>query len=82
MDWAKREFDRVDDGTVFLVDHHSVARGRQGREWKLYPGQLLVTFVVKPVARQKVLMEEKGMPSRWFLFARCVYRRCSSAKRV
>lgn len=48
LDWAKEEFDVVPDGTIFLADTYSQARGRQGRVWKLYPGQMILTFVLKP----------------------------------
>lgn len=48
MDWAKGQLEKVADGTVFLADRYHVARGRLGRVWCLYPGQLIVTFVLKP----------------------------------
>lgn len=48
MDWAKSCFGDVSDGTVFIADKYSIARGRQGRVWAVYPGQLNLTFVLKP----------------------------------
>jgi len=48
MDWARELFYDLDDGTVLLADEYKVARGREGREWRLYKGQLIVTFVLKP----------------------------------
>lgn len=48
IDWAKQEFDNVSDGTVFLADTYGCARGRHGREWSLYPGQMILTFILKP----------------------------------
>jgi BirA family transcriptional regulator, biotin operon repressor / biotin---[acetyl-CoA-carboxylase] ligase len=48
MDLARRELYGVDDGTIFTADKYHSARGRQGREWKIFPGQLTLTFVLKP----------------------------------
>ena len=48
MDWAKENCHDVPDGTVFLADNYHIARGRQGRTWNLYPGQLIATLVLKP----------------------------------
>lgn len=48
LEWAKSEISTVPDGTLFLADFHEYTRGRQGRIWKSYPGQLIMTFVLKP----------------------------------
>jgi BirA family transcriptional regulator, biotin operon repressor / biotin---[acetyl-CoA-carboxylase] ligase len=48
MNWAKELFSQVEDGTIFLANKYLSARGRQGRVWHLYPGQLVMTFVLKP----------------------------------
>lgn len=48
LEWAKSELSNVPDGTLFLADFHEYTRGRQGRIWKSYPGQLIMTFVLKP----------------------------------
>lgn len=58
MDWAKELFHEVEDGTVFWADEYKIARGRQGREWKLYPGQLVLTFVLKPTIRSSRVSPE------------------------
>ncbi len=48
MAWAKQNMAQAPDGTVFLADITTTAKGRQGRSWQIYPGQLLVTFILKP----------------------------------
>ncbi|MBU1007904.1 biotin--[acetyl-CoA-carboxylase] ligase [Candidatus Dependentiae bacterium] len=48
MDWAKEQLEAVSDGTVFLASRYCTARGSNGRVWCLYPGQLVITFVLKP----------------------------------
>lgn len=48
MAWAKEHISDAPDGSVFLADKLTKARGRQGRAWELYPGQLGVTFILKP----------------------------------
>ena len=50
MDWAKELFDEVGDGTLFIADEYEMARGRQGRAWKIYPEQIMITAVLKPSA--------------------------------
>jgi biotin-(acetyl-CoA carboxylase) ligase len=44
MDWARKEISNVEDGTLFIADKYHVARGRQGRDWKIFPGQLTLTL--------------------------------------
>jgi BirA family transcriptional regulator, biotin operon repressor / biotin---[acetyl-CoA-carboxylase] ligase len=51
LEWAKSELSNVPDGTLFLADFYEYTRGRQGRIWKIYPGQLIMTFVLKPTIR-------------------------------
>jgi len=48
MAWAKEHIIDAPDGSVFLADTMLKARGRQDRVWKLYPGQLLLTLLLKP----------------------------------
>jgi biotin-(acetyl-CoA carboxylase) ligase len=48
MDWARSELKSCSDGTIFLADKYHVARGQNGREWKLYGGQAIVTIALKP----------------------------------
>jgi BirA family biotin operon repressor/biotin-[acetyl-CoA-carboxylase] ligase len=54
MDWAHSMIDSAPDGSVFLADKYTVARGQHGREWKLYPGQLILTLLLKPEIGQVV----------------------------
>ncbi|MCK4517169.1 biotin--[acetyl-CoA-carboxylase] ligase [Candidatus Babeliales bacterium] len=49
MDWAKEKLSEAPDGALFLADFYETARGRQGRIWELYQGQLILTFILKPV---------------------------------
>lgn len=48
MVWAREQLPYVPDGSVFLVDQFLQAHGRQSRTWDVQPGQLLITFVLKP----------------------------------
>ncbi|MBY0352859.1 biotin--[acetyl-CoA-carboxylase] ligase [Candidatus Babeliales bacterium] len=46
--WAKEYLDTAQDGAVFIAHELTRARGRQGRVWHWAPGQLALTFVLKP----------------------------------
>ena len=48
MDWAKQNIKTAQDGAVFFADEYLHTRGRQGRVWNRYPGQLLATLLLKP----------------------------------
>ena len=48
MAWAKQNLATAPDGAVFLADKLTCANGRSGRVWKIYDGQLNVTFILKP----------------------------------
>ncbi|MCB9493174.1 MAG: biotin--[acetyl-CoA-carboxylase] ligase [Epsilonproteobacteria bacterium] len=48
MAWARQNFDQLEHATVIVVDKLEHAQGRQGRSWQIMPGQLLVTFILKP----------------------------------
>lgn len=46
--WAQEYANEAPDGSVFLADQLTKARGRQGRTWEIYDGQLTVTILLKP----------------------------------
>lgn len=46
--WVKENLDSAPDGSVFICSKLTHARGRDGRVWKIYPGQLLATILLKP----------------------------------
>lgn len=48
MAWAKEHINDAPDGSIFLADTLTHARGRQGRTWQVSAGQLLVTMLLKP----------------------------------
>lgn len=48
MAWAKEHMNEAPDGSIFLADSFTHARGRQGRTWQVSPGQLMVTILLKP----------------------------------
>lgn len=48
LDFARAELETLEHGTLLLADAHGQTRGRQGRVWQQRPGQLLLTFVIKP----------------------------------
>ena len=63
LDWARENIKTAPHGAVFLSDNHEVARGRDGRLWKQYHGQLLVTVLLKPVfvsAFEETLRQAQG----------------------
>lgn len=48
MEWAKSCIDSAVDGAVFLAGEHGFTRGRQGRQWHVFDGQILLTVLLKP----------------------------------
>ena len=48
LEWAKKNVEKAPDGSIFLADHHEITRGRQGRDWIQYGGQILITILLKP----------------------------------
>ena len=48
MEWAKKFASHAPDGSLFFADVHEVTRGRLGRTWHQFPGQLLTTILLKP----------------------------------
>ena len=48
LEWAKSLLAEAPHGSLFLAAKHNSPRGRQGRVWQTMPGQLLLTFVLKP----------------------------------
>ena len=48
LTWAKSMLDQAADGSLFIADQLTHARGRQGRSWETYPGQLSITILLKP----------------------------------
>ena len=56
--WAREYLTEAPDGSVFLADQLTQARGRQGRVWANYPGQLSVTIVLKPKNISSIPKEE------------------------
>lgn len=52
MDWAKEVAPQAAHGTLLLADVHRSPRGRHGRQWYAQPGQLLLTYILKPTPEQ------------------------------
>jgi len=50
MAWAKDHLMIAPDGSIFLADRFTHARGRHGRTWDVDDGQLMVTILLKPKA--------------------------------
>lgn len=48
MELAKQHLQQAPDGAIFLVKTLKKAHGRQERNWKVYPEQISVTFLLKP----------------------------------
>jgi len=53
MGWAREHCKELPDGTVFIAEKVTQARGRQGRSWIWQPGQLAYTLVLKPALLKK-----------------------------
>jgi BirA family biotin operon repressor/biotin-[acetyl-CoA-carboxylase] ligase len=58
MAWTKEHIHDAPDGSVFLADKLLKAYGRQGREWEIHDGQLLVTILLKPEQLKNFSKEE------------------------
>lgn len=48
MEWGKKLLATQPHGTLLLAEKHCITRGRQGRHWVALPGQLLLTYLIKP----------------------------------
>lgn len=58
MEWAKQHLSDAPDGSVFLADKLTKAKGRGNRVWKIYDGQLSVTLLLKPRGINKFSVED------------------------
>lgn len=56
--WAKSHINDAPDGSVFLADVLTKARGRHGRVWSVYPGQLIITILLKPQNLEHIGQED------------------------
>lgn len=48
MNWGKEVVHTAPHGTLLLSDDHVTPRGRHGRQWYYQPGQLMLTYILKP----------------------------------
>jgi BirA family biotin operon repressor/biotin-[acetyl-CoA-carboxylase] ligase len=48
MDWGKDVLSTAPHGTLLLSDDHATPRGRHGRQWYYQPGELMLTYILKP----------------------------------
>ena len=48
IEWMIEHIDSCPDGGVILSERHETTRGRQGRGWRQFDGQLLLTILFKP----------------------------------
>lgn len=46
--WARKELAEAPDGSLFIAENLTHAKGRQGRTWEVADGQLLITVLLKP----------------------------------
>ena len=72
MEWAKNEIDKAPDGAIFIADEHEYTRGRQGRTWKIYPGQLLITLLLKPENLKDIEQKDLSMRLNQLSMALCL----------
>jgi BirA family biotin operon repressor/biotin-[acetyl-CoA-carboxylase] ligase len=61
MAWAREHSDDAPDGSVFLADVLTEAKGRHNRTWSIYSGQLIVTFLLKPSAHLLAVPEDNAI---------------------
>jgi len=61
LQWAKDKIETAPDGSVFLADTHEYTKGRQGRTWNTYKGQLLITILLKPQEINQVYFEDLAL---------------------
>ncbi len=54
IQWAKDNLASAPDGSVFIAETLTAARGRQGRTWQCAPGQIAVTILLKPTLFQNL----------------------------
>lgn len=52
--WAKDNIEHAPDGSIFLAETLTQARGRQGREWTFAPGQIAMTILLKPESLKSI----------------------------
>lgn len=58
IEWAKQYITDAPDGAVFIADKLTKAKGRSGRIWEVYDGQLLITLLLKPKILQNFSIED------------------------
>ena len=58
MAWAKQNMATAPDGSVFLADKLTHAKGRNGRVWKVSDGQLNITILLKPKTLHSLSSED------------------------
>jgi len=56
--WAREYLHHAPDGSVFLADELTKARGRLGRVWQNYPGQMTLTLLLKPQNLKSIHSED------------------------
>lgn len=56
--WARENLAQAPDGSVFLADVVTKARGRHGRSWVVSPGQIMVTILLKPAGLENIHSDE------------------------
>lgn len=59
--WAKEELEHAPDGSLFLAEKLTHAKGRQGRTWEIADGQLLITLLLKPKTMDTIATEEQSL---------------------
>jgi len=61
MHLAKQYLQEAPDGAVFLVKELKEAHGRQDRIWSVYPGQISVTFLLKPKILSQISSDDLSL---------------------
>jgi len=72
IEWAKNEIDKAPDGAIFIADEHEYTRGRQGRIWKNYPGQLFITILLKPENLKDIEQQDLSVRLNQLSMALCL----------
>jgi BirA family transcriptional regulator, biotin operon repressor / biotin---[acetyl-CoA-carboxylase] ligase len=72
MAWAKENIHDAPDGAIFLADVYTKAHGRHGRSWDIHPGQLMVTFILKPTMLKLIHADDLAIRLNQLNMALCL----------
>lgn len=72
LEWAKQHTASAPDGSVFIAEKLTAARGRQGRTWQWAPGQVAVTILLKPTLLKNLNDQDRAENLNHLSMALCL----------